>query len=345
MKIIFNPKVILIVLFALIFFSCTTTKFIVYYDLPIELKDKELLEKFINDYSIYVKGKTIFLDPGHGGEDRHNKGPKGVIEADVNLKVALYLRNYFQKAGAVILMSRDKDTSVNLKDRSIIANKSNADFFISIHHNAPGKKEDDWTNYSSTYYHAKETDYEYEPMERDMARYVQRDLSYAMRNSGGLGSFDGTYSDYFIYPGMGFSVLRITELPSILVECSFFTHKYEEDRLAIDEFNKIQAWGIFRGFCRYLKNGIPKISFNKKNTENGKLNFYFKIDDSTGVEKESIKVFYDSLNTNNFKFDTKSSILIFSVQEKIIGEHIIKIIAANKNGNHSFPFTHKFNID
>ena len=171
------------------------------------------------------------------------------------------LRDFLREAGVKVIMSRDKDITVDLKERSYMADRSGAELFISIHHNAPGRDGDRGINYTSTYYHAKETDYEYEPSERDIAKYIQRDLAYAMRNSGGLGSFDGTYSDYWIYPGAGFSVLRVTKIPSILVECGFFTNLHEERRLALDEFNRIQAWGIFRGIASYYSAGIPKIEF------------------------------------------------------------------------------------
>ncbi len=219
----------------------------IYYDVPIELQSPEAAQRFISDYSPYLNKRKFFLDPGHGGNDRKNKGYQGLaVEADVNLRVALYLRSFLEEAGADVFMSRVTDKTVELKERSELANNSIADIFMSIHHNAPPQQGDDYTNYTSTYYHAKETDYEYEPCQRDLARYVERDLAYSMRNSGGPGSFDGTYSDYNIYPGEGFSVLRKTKIPAILVECGFHTHHLEEKLLAIDKFNQIEAWGIFQ---------------------------------------------------------------------------------------------------
>ncbi|MFO7447478.1 MAG: N-acetylmuramoyl-L-alanine amidase, partial [Ignavibacteriaceae bacterium] len=168
----------------------------VYYELPAEFRNPEKKKQFIVKYSTYLKGKKIFLDPGHGGSDRRNKGYQGItVEADANLNVALALRDFLLEAGAAVIMSRSTDATVDLKERSYMADRSGADIFLSIHHNAPADSGNNWTNYTATYYHAKETDYEYEPSERDMARYVQRDLAYAMRNSGGPESFDGTYSD------------------------------------------------------------------------------------------------------------------------------------------------------
>lgn len=317
---------------------------ITFYELPIEFKNPGKKKEFLDKYSPYITGKIIFIDPGHGGEDRYNVGPqKLTVEADANLKVALALRNFLEEAGVIVIMSREKDMTVELKSRSYKADSSGAEIFISIHHNAPGKGSDEGINYTSTYYHGFENDYEYEPCERDLARYVQRDLSYSMRNSGGLGSFDGTYSDYSIYPGMGFSVLRLTKIPSILVECGFFTNPYEERRLAIDEFNKIQAWGIFRGIARYYAAGIPTIELASmnENSDDQKDEAVFAISDSTGINRESIKVFIDSLQTTNFTFEESLGELRLSLVNLMEGEHEVRIIAANKNGNHSFPFHQK----
>jgi len=60
-------------------------------------------------------GKKIFLDPGHGGEDRKNKNNTGdVVEADVNLRVALNLKKYLETAGAIVILSREEDKLLNL---------------------------------------------------------------------------------------------------------------------------------------------------------------------------------------------------------------------------------------
>ncbi len=331
---------ILLLLTGLILAGCSASESI-YYDIPVELKNPETAQEFISTYSPIISGKKIFLDPGHGGEDRKNKGYQGLaVEADVNLRVTLYLKDFLQRTGAVVLMSRESDKTVGLKDRSIMANESNADIFISIHHNAPPKEGDDYTNYTSAYYHATDSDYEYEPCERDIARYVERDLSYAMRNSGGPGSFDGTYSDYSIYPGEGFSVLRETKVPAILVECGFHTHHLEERLLAIDEFNRIEAWGIFRGLCRYFRAGIPQVYplFNDTTFKSGDIKLQLTLQDGTGIDSASIIAEFDSIKTVNYTFDQETNILSLVLTRVEPGLHEVRIIAANKNGNHNFPF-------
>jgi N-acetylmuramoyl-L-alanine amidase len=122
-----------------LFYGCSSGP-AVYYDVPREFLDTQLMNNSISDCSSGLSGLKIFLDPGHGGEDRKNTGPMGIaIEADVNLRFSLYLRSFLEQAGATVFLSRDIDKTVSLKDRSIMANQSGADIFISVHHNAPEK--------------------------------------------------------------------------------------------------------------------------------------------------------------------------------------------------------------
>ena len=327
--------------------NCTTVYNVPLYEPPADWMDTSTREKTITDYSKFLAGKKIFLDPGHGGEDRRNTSRSGkIVEADVNLKVGLYLKEYLDKAGVQILMSRVKDETVPLAVRSELANASGADMFISIHHNAPAKWEDDWSNYTSTYYHAKETDYEFEPCERDLARYIQRDLSYVMRNPGGLGSFDGTYSDYNIYPGEGFSVLRRTKIPAVLVECGFHTSRLEELRLNDETFNQIQAWGIFRGIAKYYREGIPQIQFLSDSTKviENRYQFTYALFDSIGINPRSIMVFLNKEEIE-YKFDKQTGLLKVEIENLLPAENAIRIICANKNGNHALPFYSIISLD
>jgi N-acetylmuramoyl-L-alanine amidase len=338
LKFFASEKFLLFILSAFILTGCSNK---ILYELPYEFRFPEKKNEFLNKYSGFISGKKFFLDPGHGGKDRNNKGYEGTaVEADINLNVALALRDYLKEAGARVFMSREKDSTVDLKARSIMANMSGADIFISIHHNAPGKEGDYWTNYTSTYYHAAEKNYEFEPCERDLAMYVQRDLAYAMRNSGGLGSFDGTYSDYMIYPGEGFSVLRVTVIPSVLIECGFTTHEYESQRLNISEFNKIEAWGIFRGLCRYFAAGIPQIKYisgtNIFTVADSAA--FFSVLDSSGIDTSSVKVQMDSAPFSSYSFYPETGILKININGIKPGDHIIRIDCSNLNSNHSFPF-------
>jgi N-acetylmuramoyl-L-alanine amidase len=234
----------------------------VHYVIPREWSPLARRDSIIQSFRPALDGRVIFLDPGHGGEDRVNRGPEGdAIEADVNLRVGLALREYLTASGARVIMSRDRDTSITLSDRPLMAVRAGAEIFVSLHHNATGTA-DQITNYASVYYHARPGLPGYHPASQDLARHIERDMSYAMRNPPPPYSptFDGTLSDFDIYPNAGFAVLRGNPLPAALIEGSFFTHPPEEQRLAQAEFNQIEAWGIFLGLGKYFRSGFPHLA-------------------------------------------------------------------------------------
>lgn len=319
----------------------------VYYEIPYELKDINRYTDLIRSYSEHLSGRTVFLDPGHGGADRSNTSWNGkVVEADVNLNVALYVREFLQSAGAAVIMSRTRDTTISLEQRSKMANDSGADIFISIHHNSSVKPGDNWTNYTVTFYHAREGNSKYNPFEHTLAKYVQRDLAYAMRNSGGLGSFDGTQSDYNIYPGEGLAVLRETSIPAILVECSFFTNRLEEQRLSIDEFNRIEGWGIFQGMAKMFSKGIPEFEMNREKSiiRKNSLHLNFDIPGESRVDESTIQIYFDEkLVAHRYNSEEGYLSIVLDGIEK--GEHDLKIELANKNGIYAFPYRRKIVIN
>ena len=65
--------------------------------------------KTSNTWSLPLAGKVIALDAGHGGPDGGAVSRQGVIEKDVNLAIALYLRDYLRQAGALVIMTREGD--------------------------------------------------------------------------------------------------------------------------------------------------------------------------------------------------------------------------------------------
>jgi N-acetylmuramoyl-L-alanine amidase len=347
-------KLLTLLILTAVIAGCSTTKVVkiykppkveggVLFEYPRDLINKEKREQTIDTFKTVLDDKTFFIDPGHGGEDRRNTSDSGkVIEADVNLRVSLFLKDFLENAGADVIMSRDEDETVGLKERSKMANETDSDFFISIHHNATGIDSNYWTNYTSTFYHATPSDYEFQPCEKDLARYIQRDLAYVMRNPGGLGSFDGTYSDYMIYPGAGFSVLRETEIPAVLVECSFYTNRNEIQRLNDKEFNKIQAWGIFRGIGKYYLSGFPKVEFlvDSSRVKKKDLSLQFRLSDTTDIDPYSIETYFDSTLVGH-RFYESSNILELNIENAGYGEHTVRVICANKEGKYALPFRKK----
>ncbi|HEX2984496.1 MAG TPA: N-acetylmuramoyl-L-alanine amidase, partial [Ignavibacteriales bacterium] len=235
----------------------------------------------------------------------------------------------------------EKDESIDIYERTELANFSKADIFISIHHNATGYPYDRSLNYTATFYHADESAYSFEPCNKDIARYIQRDLAFAMGNSGGPDSFDGTYPDQYIIPEMGIAVLRDAKIPAVLLECGFHSSPFEEKRLIEPEFNQLQAWGIFKGLGRYFEAGVPEIKFiSKTNNDSLGANLIYQLNDRTGIDPSSIRVYLNS-KPIEYNYDPASGQISLSAPEKTAAENVIRIICANIKGNHSFPFYDK----
>jgi N-acetylmuramoyl-L-alanine amidase len=84
-----------------------------------------------------LKVARVVIDAGHGGHDTGSIGPSGLREKDVVLDVAMRLGKLIQeKMGSEVIYVRSDDTFVDLRQRTVTANKSNADLFISVHANA-----------------------------------------------------------------------------------------------------------------------------------------------------------------------------------------------------------------
>lgn len=87
-----------------------------------------------------LRRKTVVIDPGHGGKDP-GASDNGVIEKNINLGVGLELQNVLASKGYRVVMTRATDVYLTLQERTDIANRENADLFVSVHVNAlPSKK-------------------------------------------------------------------------------------------------------------------------------------------------------------------------------------------------------------
>jgi N-acetylmuramoyl-L-alanine amidase len=84
-----------------------------------------------------LKIHKVVIDAGHGGHDTGTIGPKGLMEKDLVLDVALRLGKLVQqRLGAEVVFTRSTDTFIPLEQRTKIANEEKADLFISIHANS-----------------------------------------------------------------------------------------------------------------------------------------------------------------------------------------------------------------
>lgn len=87
-----------------------------------------------------ASGRTVVIDPGHGGADFGARGAAGALEKQLTLAIAKKLAKLLREGGTNVVLTRTSDTFVALSERTEIANRAQAALFVSIHANsAPAK--------------------------------------------------------------------------------------------------------------------------------------------------------------------------------------------------------------
>ncbi len=314
--------------------------------------DSDVFE--IPPYARFLKGFKICLDPGHGGQGHipdYKRGPTGLREAEINLKVAFYLRELLEKAEATVILTREDDSYVSLAKRSEISNENGADFFISIHHN--GLDDNPEVNYTSTWFHG---DADESRPSLDLARYIQQGVSDALRLPKSPPT--GLYSDKLVVAS-GFGVLRLTNCPAVVCEASFYTNPEEETRLRDDDYLKNEAYGYFLGIARYVEGGFPRGvlitplqgSVIQTKTPTIKLQVQDGIHERGAWMLRRQQVYSNTIQVKindvlfPFNYDRETDIITVKVKEPLTnGIQYVQTELVNYYGNHSLPKPEQFKV-
>jgi N-acetylmuramoyl-L-alanine amidase len=220
-----------------------------------------------------LKIGRIVIDAGHGGHDTGTLGPGGIEEKEIVLDVALRLGKLLkQRLGADVIFTRDNDTFIPLETRTAIANKAQADLFLSIHANSSS---DSSARGVETYYlnfttspdalevAARENAVSDESIHelsdlvkkitlkdkidesREFAVDVQK-LLYGDLEDGNPGLRDrGVKKAPFV-------VLIGANMPSILAEISFLTNSDDARELQQPAYRQRIAESLYRGVATYI---------------------------------------------------------------------------------------------
>lgn len=201
-----------------------------------------------------LQGRTIVVDAGHGGTaatDSFRVGPAGEREEWINLRVAQLLRDILEARGARVVMTREADVAVGLRERAEMAIEAEADAFISIHHNATADAD---VNFPIVYYHGYASQNQ---AGVELGRHVARRLNQRLFNGAATPT---VVSDHVIFAGSGTGVLRHSYgIPGIIGEASFFTSPEEEQRLQDPAHNRIEAEAYVLALEDFFADGAPAI--------------------------------------------------------------------------------------
>lgn len=196
-------------------------------------------------WDLPLVGKTIVIDPGHGGKDGGAVSKEGVVEKDITLPISLFLKDQLEQAGAYVVLTRDEDEELSdpeahklgkrkaqdLSRRVKLIEEVKADMVISIHLNAiPSSK-----------YRGAQTFYN--PLKEEnkrLAEAIQKELIDNIEHSR-----KETKAKNDVY------LLKNSPAPTALVEAGFLSNPEESALLAQESYQKKVSSAIYFGILSY----------------------------------------------------------------------------------------------
>ena len=177
----------------------------------------------------------ICIDPGHGGRNTGAIGtdPFRLEEKEFNLNLSLLLEGEFERRGHWTVMTRRRDRSLSLQARANFANRLGAELFISIHANGaetPAPEGMEVYHYPGSAAGANAANHVLENMIAIFPEHKNRGVKEA-----------------------NFAVLRLTDMPAVLVESEFLTNPTQLRFLADQENQRNLAFGIANGADAIMK--------------------------------------------------------------------------------------------
>ncbi|MBL90858.1 MAG: hypothetical protein CMH56_03490 [Myxococcales bacterium] len=220
------------------------------------------------------KTKRVVIDAGHGGKDPGAVGMKGTREKDLTLAIAKRIKATMAEElpEVEVIMTRDTDKFLKLKQRTELANEAEADIFISIHINASVNRrvrgvETYYLNVAHDRYAKRLSARENDMNENEISdlEFILADLMMKsnVNESIRLGKavqqnvVSSLREQWPDVRDLGlrhalFYVLLGARMPAILVESSFVSNPKEEKRLRTPEYQQAIADGVISGVRRFL---------------------------------------------------------------------------------------------
>lgn len=190
----------------------------------------------VSDYKL--SGKRIVIDVGHGGLDVGTIY-RDIYEKDINLGIALKLKEELSKEGAVVYLTRDDDYDIASPDakrrkksdfdnRIKYINESKADMYVSIHINYLAN-----SKYSGGQVFFQDDSY-------DLAVSIQEAFNKNLKSDREVKKMSNTYYMY-----------RQLDIPGVLIECGFLSNKVEREKLVTESYQEEIAKTIVKGIINY----------------------------------------------------------------------------------------------
>ena len=193
---------------------------------------------------------VIVIDAGHGGEDG-GASANGLLEKDINLSIALKLRDMLTISGYKVVMTRDSDVSVydstadttrekkvsDLKNRAEMINSSKNNILVSIHQN----KFEQSQYFGTQMFYSKN-----DPKSAVLAEELRKSVTGMLQPDN---KRELKQADSNIY------ILDKAQVPAVIVECGFLSNEEEAKKLADSDYQQKMAFAIYSGILGYMNKG------------------------------------------------------------------------------------------
>ena len=191
---------------------------------------------------------TVLIDPGHGGEDGGTAAQDGTLEKNINLAIALELRDMLKICGVPVSMTRQTDISIHDPDCDTVRRKKVSDMYnrlalyeqaqtiIAIHQN----------HYGVAKYHGAQVFYSANRAEGQLlAEAVQKSIVTRLQPDNSREIKKATDGIFLLYH---------TQRPAILVECGFLSNPTEREQLKSPVYQQQVAFAVMAGYFEYISN-------------------------------------------------------------------------------------------
>ncbi len=192
-----------------------------------------------------LKKICIVVDAGHGGSDPGKVGINGALEKDINLSLALKLKELLEKKEIEVILTRDSDTSLapadatnqkaaDMQNRCKMITDAKPVFTVSLHQNS----------YTSPDIKGAQVFYYGQSKEgKELAEILQESLISRVdpENNRSAKANESYY------------LLKKTPTPTVIVECGFLSNPQEAELLLDDAYQDQLARAIYMGIIQYLK--------------------------------------------------------------------------------------------
>lgn len=199
---------------------------------------KYLYLDFVSPHEIY--DKVVVIDAGHGG-NAPGAAKQGICEKDIDLKIVKELKELLDGNENIgVYYTRLDDSNPSFDARSGLANKAEADLFISIHNNSMTGTKYSEIHGTQVMYDEKKADKE----SKDFAKICLEEVTAACGSA-----------DKGLVKGNDIFIIRTAKVPTALIEVGFMTNTEELEKLNSKDYQKKTAKGIYNAIFRAFEEG------------------------------------------------------------------------------------------